>query len=457
MTHVSLRSRIVAGAVAAIVLVVAGLGVTVGLLVGRDLRGSLDQTLRDRAIEISRLSVSTPALLTAPGALAAPTGGTEVDVEVLDRHGHILASSPALGGQQLPGADLIQGALTHATSGYASGQFASAPIRMFAAPLPDVGGPASGGAVLVGSSLGPISATIGHIHVVIATSAVAAAILGGLIVALLTGRGLRPLRRLSTAAGEIERSGDASRRLPEGATPREIAELTGTLNGMLAALERARQTERRFLADASHELRTPLTSLRGNAAYLAKHGTDPEVLAEIESDAVRVGQLVDDLLALERADAHDLPWESVDLAEIARDAAERAGARVEVSAPAVVRGDRAALGGALGNLLDNARLHGPARGEIIVRLETDMGFARLSVTDAGPGIPPDQVDAAFGRFWRGVGSTSTPGSGLGLAIVRATAAAHHGRVDVDGSRFTLVLPLSPSTAVDAADESRPRV
>jgi len=440
MSRFSLRSRIVAGAVVAIVLAVAGLGIAVGVLVGRDLRGSLDQTLRDRAIEISRLSVSTPALLTAPGALASPTGGTEVDVEVLDRDGQVLAGSPALGGQQLPGGTLIHDALVHGTSGYASGQFAGESIRMFAAPLPDVGGAASGGAVVVGSSLTPISSSLGHIHAVIATSAVVAAVLGGLLVALLTGRGLRPLRRLSAAAGEIERSGDASRRLPEDRSAREIVELTATLNRMLAALERSRQTERRFLADASHELRTPLTSLRGNAAYLAKHGTDPEVLGEIETDAVRVGQLVDDLLALERADAQDVPRDPVDLAALTRELAGRAGARLDACAPAIVLGDRAALGGALANLLDNARMHGPAGGAIVVRLEADADWARLSVEDAGPGIPLDQVDSAFGRFWRGTGSTHTPGSGLGLAIVRATATAHHGRVEVDGSRFTLVLP-----------------
>jgi two-component system, OmpR family, sensor kinase len=442
MTRLSLRSRIVAVAAAAIVLAVAGLGITVGVLVGRDLRGSLDQTLRDRAIEISRLSVSTPALLTAPGALTSTTGGTEVDVEVVDRHGNILASSPALGGQKLPGASLVAQALGQGVSAYADGRFAGASIRMFAAPLPEVPGPASGGAVLLGSSLGPIASTLGHVRAVIATSAIAAALLGGLLVAILTGRGLRPLRRLSTAAGEIERSGDASRRLPEGATPREIAELTGTLNAMLAALERSRETERRFLADASHELRTPLTSLRGNAAYLAKHGTDPVVLQEIEADAVRVGQLVDDLLALERAEAHDVPRAAVDLAALTAERAGRAGATLEVCAPALVWGDRVALGGALGNLIDNARLHGPERGEIVVRLEVGAGVARLSVVDEGPGIPPDQIDAAFGRFWRGSEATSTPGSGLGLAIVRATATAHHGRVEVDGSRFTLVIPIA---------------
>jgi two-component system OmpR family sensor kinase len=166
------------------------------------------------------------------------------------------------------------------------------------------------------------------------------------------------------------------------------------------------------------------------------------VLQEIEADAVRVGQLVDDLLALERAEAHDVPRAAVDLAALTAERAGRAGATLAVCAPALVWGDRVALGGALGNLIDNARLHGPERGEIVVRLEVGAGVARLSVADEGPGIPPDQIDAAFGRFWRGSEATSTPGSGLGLAIVRATATAHHGRVEVDGSRFTLVIPIA---------------
>jgi signal transduction histidine kinase len=364
--RLSLRARIVAGTVAAIILAVAGLGLTIGLLVGQDLRGSLDQTLHDRAVEIVRLGASTPALLTAPGALASPTGGTEVEVEVFDRHGNVIASSPALAGQRLPGQALVARAVAAGTQGYATGTFAGAPIRLYAAPIPDVGGAASGGAVLVGSSLGAVTDTLGRVRAAIAVSAIAAAAIGGLLVAFVAGRGLRPLRRLTAAAGAIEHTGDASQRLPVVASPREIAELTGTLNAMLGALEHSRATERRFLADASHELRTPLTSLRGNAAYLAKHGADPEVLAEVEADAVRVGQLVDDLLALERADAPDAPRERVDLADLADEGARRAGARLEACEPAVVLGDRAALAGALANLLENARLHGPPGGPVTV-------------------------------------------------------------------------------------------
>lgn len=450
----SLRARIVAGAVAVIVLAIAGLGLTIGILVGNDLRGSLDQTLRDRAIDVTRLAVSTPALLSAPGALASPSGGTDVDVEVIGADGHVIASSPELAGQQLPGSVLVHAALADAVSGYATGTFAGAPERMFAAPLPDVAGAASGGVVLVGSSLGPVDSTLGHIRAAIALSALAAAIIGGILVALVTGRGLRPLRRLSVSANDIARSGDAARRLPTAPAPAEVAELAGTLNAMLAALEHSRQTERRFLADASHELRTPLTSLRGNAAYLARHGPQPDVLAEIEADTVRVGELVDDLLALERAEAHDLPRERIDLTALAREGAARAGARLELHAPAHVVGDRAGLAAALANLLENARRYGPPGGQITVGLDADQTHARLCVSDEGPGLPPDQAEAAFGRFWRGPDAASRPGSGLGLAIVRATAVAHDGSVEVDGSRFTLVLPLAPPDV--RPDGARPR-
>lgn len=449
MTRLSLRARVVAGAVLAIVLVVAILGATVAVLVGNELRSSLDQSLQDRAVGVVRLAVSTPALLTAPGALSAPAGGTDAEVEVFNRHGVVIAASPALGGQRLPGDTLVRQAVTHGTATFATGTFGGDSVRLYAAPVPDVGGAAAGGAVLVGASLDQVRDTLGHVRSAIAISALAAAVLGGLLVALVAGRGLRPLRRLTDAAAAVGTGGDPTTRLPEVDAPREVAELTVTLNGMLAALERSRDTERRFLADASHQLRTPLTALRGNAAYLARHGADPEVLADIEADAARVGSLVDDLLALERVEAVDLPRQPVDLAVLAADEARRAGAGTDTLETAVVHGNPGALQGALVNLLDNARLHGPPDGPVTVSVRREGALGVLEVRDAGPGIPPDQVEAAFGRFWRGPEAAGRPGSGLGLAIVRATAAAHGGSVRVDGPRVAIVLPLADAPRAPA--------
>src|SRR5205085_9725681 len=142
-----------------------------------------------------------------------------------------------------------------------------------------------------------IARTVHHLGVLIALIGAGVALLAALIAAGLTRRELSPLRRLAGAAAEIERTADSSRRLPEAQVADEIGQLTGVLNRMLASLEQARATERRFLADASHELRTPVTTLLGNVEYAAKHGADPDVLEELHRDAARLARLVDDLLA----------------------------------------------------------------------------------------------------------------------------------------------------------------
>src|SRR5919108_3942328 len=140
---------------------------------------------------------------------------------------------------------------------------------------------------------------------------------------ILARRALGPLRRLSSGARAIERSGDASERLPDPGMRDEVGELADTLNAMLASLQRAREAEQRFVGDASHELRTPLTALRGNAAYVARHGADPAVLKDIEAGAERLSELLDDLLALAREDAAaPAQGEPVRLSELAQGADE---------------------------------------------------------------------------------------------------------------------------------------
>src|SRR5207244_1670004 len=107
-------------------------------------------------------------------------------------------------------------------------------------------------------------------------------------------------------------------RLPAPATDDEVGRLAATLNGMLASLERARESERRFVADASHELRTPLTALRGNVDFLARHGATPELVDELATGAERLSRLADALLALSREEAGRSPDEEVQLDQPAR-------------------------------------------------------------------------------------------------------------------------------------------
>ncbi|MEA2151088.1 MAG: two-component system, OmpR family, sensor kinase, partial [Solirubrobacteraceae bacterium] len=213
-----------------------------------------------------------------------------------------------------------------------------------------------------------------------------------------------------------------------------------------ASLERAREAEQRFVADASHELRTPLTALRGNAAYVARHGAEPGVLADIEADAARLASLLDDLLALAREDAAaPAAGEEVGLAELARAVAatdERAEVAVDPGAEgATVRGEPVALERAVANLVHNARVHGPPGGRVTVTvgLDGDGARARVTVADEGAGLSAEEATHAFERFWRGPGASSG-GSGLGLAIVRAIAERHGGSISADGPRFVLELP-----------------
>ena len=300
-----------------------------------------------------------------------------------------------------------------------------------------MGGPAAGGAVVVAGSTHDLDETLASLRWFLFAAGLGAAILAGAAVAVLMRRALVPLERLAGAAADVERTGDPSRRLPEPAQRDEVGRLAATLNAMLASLERSRDAERRFLADASHELRTPLTALRGNVAYLARHGATPELVAELEADAERLAVLADDLLTLSREESAATPTEPVRLDVLARSAAEAyAHAEVEAPAPVAVYGDHAALERALANLVRNAELYGPTGGRITLATEAVNGVARLSVSDEGPG--PEDPEQAFARFWRG--EHGEPGSGLGLAIVRATAERHGGRAYAQGSRFTIELP-----------------
>jgi signal transduction histidine kinase len=396
----TLRARVAAAAAVAIAVGVALLAVAVPALLQRQLTDELDSSLRGRAVEVARLASATPALLTAPGALEGRLTGGALFVQVVDRRGRIVARSGALGGRLLPQGTVLRTALDDRRGAYADSLLGSEPIRVYGAPLGELGGGAArGGAVLVAATTADIDDTLSHARRLVLLCALAAAALAA-------------------------------------------------LNAMLASLERARESEQRFVADASHELRTPLTALRGNAAYVARHGADPVVLADIEADAARLATLLDDLLALAREDAAApaaADGEALALAELARAVAasdDHAAVVVEPGAEqATVRAEPVALERAVGNLVRNARTHGPADGQvtITVALSPAGDRARITVADEGPGLTADEASHAFERFWRGAGARAG-GSGLGLAIVRATAERHGGTATADGARFTIELP-----------------
>ncbi len=440
-------------AAASILVAVVILGTAVQMLLDRHLHQALDTTLRNRAAEIARLNASAPALLRSPSVIEASVGPNPLEVEVVDRRGAIVTRSPSLGGATIPARALVRAALGGGRAGYADGRVGDQAVRIYVAPLAEFGGPASGGAVIVAASTEPVSSTLAESRALILLSALAAAVLVVPIAFLLAGRALVPLRRLAEGAEAIEQRGDPAMRLaaasPDGRVPDEVGRLADTLNRMLSALDAARDLERRFIADASHELRNPLAALRGNADYLARNGADPQALDDLRSDAERLARLVDELLALAREDATELPQQELRLDEVAATVADE---RVRVLArdPGWVRGDRPSLERALANLVSNARRHGPTGEPIEVEVCRHGDRVLLSVVDRGPGIHTDQLELATRRFWRGAGVSGEEGSGLGLALVKAAAERHGGRLVIEGSRFTIELPALTRISEPAA-------
>ncbi|MCG5215335.1 sensor histidine kinase [Streptosporangium sp. KLBMP 9127] len=221
-------------------------------------------------------------------------------------------------------------------------------------------------------------------------------------------------------------------------------------------LARAMERERRFASDASHELRTPLTGLRTGieVALADPTGSDPwQALREALRGSERLQAVMDDLLALSRLDAGDLPEVGrVDLADLARTVVAQTPVRMPVSTHLVpglaVPGDRTQLARLLSDLLSNAERH--AESSIAVVVTRVAGEAVLEVSDDGTGIPPAERERVFERFTRldTARSRDEGGTGLGLALAREIAAAHRGRLAIEepavgqGARFVLRLPLS---------------
>jgi two-component system, OmpR family, sensor kinase len=294
-------------------------------------------------------------------------------------------------------------------------------------------------------------------------------VLGGALLALVAGlavarRAMEPIAELTAAARRIEQSRDPSEKMPHAEAEDEVAELADTLEAMLASLGEARaETEgaltrqREFVADASHELRTPLTSVLANLELLEEElsGEQRETALSALRSSRRMRRLVADLLLLARADAGRVaPHQPVDMSEVVTHAAAEleplAGDHeISVDAPpgANVDGARDELHRLVLNLMENALRHTDPGTAVEATVERRNGVVVLSVEDDGPGIPHEQREKVFERFYRGSGEHSGS-SGLGLSIVRAVADSHGGTVRLEepldgrGARFVVRIPAS---------------
>jgi signal transduction histidine kinase len=267
---------------------------------------------------------------------------------------------------------------------------------------------------------------------------------------------------VTEVATQITRADDLSRRIPyDGPPGDEIGQLISAFNRTLGRLETLFDTQRRFLADVGHELRTPLTVIKGNTSLMRRMSCgDEESLSGIESEVDRLTRLVGDLLLLSQAESGKIPMarQVVELDTLLLEAMgqmsvlsrDRLTLRLGDIDQVLVCGDRDRLKQVLVNLIGNAINYTPQGGSVVVGLGKAQNQARLTITDNGPGIPPEDLPHIFERFYRGDKSRTRDrdgkGFGLGLSIAYWIVRNHNGRIDVDsklgsGTTFCVWLPL----------------
>ncbi|MGH2547561.1 MAG: sensor histidine kinase, partial [Actinomycetota bacterium] len=288
----------------------------------------------------------------------------------------------------------------------------------------------------------------------------------GLVFATVLGvltvrRTLRPLRRMAAEVDVIQRTGDLSRRVRHEGPADEVGRLAGSFDAMLARLEEAFSSQRRFLSDAAHELRTPLQVARGQLELLDEGLRGAEArrsLAVAAEELERMRGIVDDLLLLARLDEGvPLRREAVEVDLVVREALlrgmllARREHRVEVDQGLFATADPDRLLQVLTNLVTNAVRHGGEDATISITGRRVNDHVEIAVSDTGPGIPEEEMAHVFDRLYRGHGArTGAPaGAGLGLAIVASLTRAMGGEVAVssahgEGAIFTVTLPAPPA-------------
>ena len=444
----SVRARVTAVAAVGVLLVLVVAAVAIVAAQRRLLTEELEETL------VAAAAIHAGAERPDPGTvLASPTDDDGV-AQVVDADGAVIAATANLDGvppiaEPPPdGEDVVVRTLDT--------------IRVDESSYIVVSRRAGDDVVHVAASLGDVTESTRLLAGSFAVGVPIVTAVLALLIWWLVGRTLRPVESIRAEVEAIS-GAELHRRVPQPPGDDEITRLARTMNSMLERVETASDRQRRFVADASHELRTPLTRMRAELEVDLAHPSESDPQATHRSvldEVIGLQRLVDDLLALARADSRRSTAGAaavaapVALAPLARREAERAarpGVLVDVEIDsgdepdgAVVLGAADDLGRAVGNVVDNAARY--ATGAVHIRVGRDDGIAVLRVSDDGPGIPVAERERIFERFTaaRRHRGTSTGGAGLGLAIAKDIVVRHGGTIRVDGASApgaTIVIEL----------------
>lgn len=405
-----------------------------------------DLSLRaeDLARAVNRDSSGVPQINLPAKLVAAYAASTDDIFAVRDASGRLLAASPPEFGEQVGKWPLAKDDPSY----FRLTNLGSTNYYGLSIELPSQAGPVSvsvartaGANDLVSSLLREFIFDVAWVSplFMLATLAIGMLVVRG---------GLKPVREISRLAAEIG-PGSTSIRLPTESLPAEIEPLVHAFNHALERLERGFLVQRQFTADAAHQLRTPLAILTGALDAMQGNGD----VSKLKADVARMNRLVEQLLRVARLDAVVLELQTMDLNETASSvvatlapwaiAQKRTLAFVGTDAPVWITGNGNAVEDAIRNLVENGVVHSPPAEELVV---TVHGDGRVTVLDHGCGVPVEDRERIFDRFWRGRNRKSD-GAGLGLAIVREIMRAHGGSVTVGGNLgsealFTLAFPLS---------------
>ena len=443
----SLRVRIALASALAVIIAFGIGGFVTYTAVSRQLYSQIDDQLRSAAIREARSALNPVGRDDTDdfgGNSNGRFGGPGIFTELINSQGTIVRLPP--GETPLPPSGNAAAIATQGGSEYTTVQADHTTVRTLTVGL------RPGLALQIGRSIEDVQNSLAQLRSILLFAG-----LGGVLLAIILGvivadRGLVPFRRLARNVEDAARDRDLTHRIPEeGGT--ESAAVAGAVNQLLAGLEESRTAQDQLVADAAHELRTPLTALRTDVETLGDPNANlsdedrQQIALALDKEIDEVSHMITGIVDLARGarpveQSEPLRLDDVVADVVARARSRRPEAAIELDAQdAPMIGDPLRLERAIGNLVENALLHGAPPVSVRVRP------GEVVVDDSGTGIPVADRESMFERFRRGTGHQDRPGSGLGLAIVRQDIAAHGGTVEITespsgGCRVTVRLPTA---------------